>query len=50
MAKAKREVAITNATVQISKTVWDRFKKKCKKANLSASERFRELVAADLKV
>jgi hypothetical protein len=50
MAKAKQPAAITNATVQISTNLWERFKKKCKKAGTNASERFRELVAADLKV
>ena len=50
MANTKKPVELTNATVQISKKTWDRFKKKCKKAGTNASERFRELVAADLKV
>jgi hypothetical protein len=50
MAKTNLPAEETKATIGISKTVWKRFKAKCKKAGLSASERIRQLVAADLKV
>ncbi len=50
MAKTNLPVKKSKVTIEITTSAWERFKKKCKKADLSASERVRQLVAADLKV
>ncbi len=47
----KKPVEKTKVTVSgVSKRSWSRFLSKCKKAKVSASERIRQLIDADVKV
>jgi macrodomain Ter protein organizer (MatP/YcbG family) len=50
MAKTTLPVKKAKVTIEMSATVWNRFKKKARKAELSGSERVRQLIVADLKV
>lgn len=51
MAAKTKASPKTKITVgDVNKNKWTRFKAKCKKANMSASERIRQLIDADIKV
>jgi len=50
MANTTATPSEVKATIVMNRRQWERFKRKCRKANTNASERLRELIKQDLKV